>query len=257
VYQHPQKIASLLLPLLLSGCFQTHLNGVVAGSEISVSTLENPSRPIHALVATDDSTLVTWKGQDSWNKLAPGKRLAWMGLFFLPGNKLQTEDYYLVTARGGINRDPALENKYAEQGLPVRGSWHAVLPAEYVGEKNNQVSLLTEVCYQWLNSRREGRPMSSPQISQALDFAASRLAGDVNQDSSVDYLDILSWNMYRDMKHFKGDPQLLNRLNMAVTLDFPQPEIQRLSLQLLGEPAGGPPQSLASFLAYRLQAAFQ
>ena len=249
---HPCKLLLILFPLLLTGCFQTQLLGTVGGSEITVAPLDQPDRVLETHRATHVSQYIAWKGQERWDKWSRAAQLALIGIFRPTPDLLSADTYYLITIRGGINRDPDMRGNFHDEGRPVRGPWHAILPPASVGDFRNKASLLTEASYQWYRMHRSSPGASSPDIAQLLDDSAARLVGDVDENGKIEYRDVLIWNVYEHRALFTGDEEALRHLDVALSAGFPEQEIQRLVRKMMGEETAPPQRSFLDFMRWRL-----
>jgi len=240
-------LTALLLPL--TGCFQAQLHGVVGGAEVELSTLQQPGQVIATMTSVDADTIINWKGRERWDQWTAVQQLAFIGVFRPGVLKQPPGQCYLLTVRGGINRDPQLSREFQPRGRPVRGPWHAILPPGYVRGMRNKVSLLTEVAYQWYRLR--GSATDPEHVAGLLDDLAVRLVSDVDGDGSVDYRDVLVWDVYRDRDHYLGEMAALENFDAALTAGFPQVELERLVLQLLDEYEAPPEPGLLDYLRWR------
>jgi hypothetical protein len=223
----------LCFSLGLAGCFHVQLNGGVAGAEVTVASLHQPQHIISRFHSQDPQSMVAWKGQAAWDNYNDYLQTVWMGVVFLPAEQLQKQNLYLVTARGGDNRDSDMDLVMDEVPVRVRGEWHAIAAGYKFRELTNSVSLLTEACYQWLLYQHPGGLPDSAQILQELDAAAARMVDDINRDGAVDYSDVLVWNNYTHAGRYLGEAEDLQELAMLITLGFPRDYIVRAARQIV------------------------
>ena len=243
--------------LLLAGCFQTQTLGTVAGATVTVTALQQSEPELLTLHSTDANQYISWKGEERWLQFPAPLKLALVGVFRLPDGLVEPGRDYLVTAQGGINQDPGMTGSYQARGRPVHGQWHMVLPGNYPGNFKNKLSLLTEAAFQWLRYRSTEGYGSTDNVSELLDEAAQRLVTDLSGNGLVNYEDILLWDAYEHRGQYLGDPLALEQLDLAITLGFPQSEIQRLVLTMLGEYQAPPAPDFMEYLQRRLQAIFE
>ena len=211
----------LLFSSGLAGCFHVQLNGGIAAAEVTVASLEQPHQIINRLYSHDPQTMVAWKGQAAWDGYNANQKAICMGVVFLPAEQLREQNLYLVTARGGDNRDSDMNLSMDEAPVRIRGEWHAIVPGYKFMELRNSVSLLTEACYQWLLFEHDDKLPGSAQILLELDAAAVRMVDDINGDGVVDYSDVLAWNIYSDAMRYRGEAEELQELAMLISLGFP------------------------------------
>ncbi len=229
-----QLRALCILPatLLLAGCFQTQLNGTVAAATVTLTTLRQPLRTLYTITGSDKSQIIEHYGQDKWDKSNTVEKLTLTGVITLPEKEL-AKKYYLLTASGGSNRDPGALLQYLEDPRPVNGSWHAILPPHRVGHKNNRISLLTEASYQWVMGETHGQLPTDKKIGQLLDQVSRHLVGDVDRNGSVNYDDLLSWDIYWHKNLYLGDPVLLEQLDLVLSLNSVDDIVRKFALRLI------------------------
>ncbi len=217
--------------LLLSGCFQTQLNGPVGGAQVSVAPLDNPDQVIATAESWDreymeNNQAAAWAGANAFIKLF------WIGNFQLQLLGLDDNAYYLVTASGGedvnADRNSAIDNTYT----PVQGQWHALMSGAELKEIGPKVSGLTEAVYQWIKPLLG--ELSSAQIAYNLDRAARQVVVDISNDGQVTWLDALIWSRQLPGGPFIGDLNAVNQISDNVTANGTESERASLGLALIG-----------------------
>ncbi len=228
----------LAVAVALSGCFQTQLNGPVAGAEITLTALDNPALVLFTGITSDRAQVIEEYGDAAWTESSTIQKLLSTGVVRLPESDLDMNSYYLLTAHGGRNRDPGAQLRYLDQAHPVNGSWHAILPPHRIGHENNRISLLTEASYQWLLRENGGSLQNIMDLPAQLDRVARRAVGDLDLNGKVDYDDLLSWDIYAHKTLYRGNFQLLQHLDLALSLNSSPDIVRKFALQVIdGTPA--------------------
>ncbi len=246
------KFVAVCSLLLLNGCFQTQTMGTVAGAEVTITPLYQPGQVLESFTSSSRALVIEIEGQQIWDNYTPLQQLALLGLFRPQAGQLEPNNYYLITARGGSNRDPQLSGNFQQQARYVLGSWHAILPPNYVVDVRNKISLLSEAAYQWVGWRTGGNNPGTAQLQALLDEAARKLVTDVDGDGNISYVDILRWNVYQHRDLYLGDVAALQQLDAAITLGLPPAEIQHQVLVMLGEYSPPPEPELLDFVKSKL-----
>lgn len=226
--------------------------GTIAGAEVTITALYQPDQLLERFTSSSRALIIEIKGQQTWDSYPPQQQLSLLGWFRPRDGLLEPDNYYLITARGGINHDPGLSGNFQQQARYVQGSWHAILPAGSVLDVRNKVSLLSEAAYQWVDFHTAGNNPGARQLQVLLDEAASKLVGDVNADGDINYTDILRWNVYLHRDLYRGDAAALQQLDAAITLGLPPAEIQHQVLVMLGEYTPPPEPGLLDFVKLKL-----
>ncbi|MEE4191475.1 MAG: DUF1588 domain-containing protein [Halieaceae bacterium] len=218
--------------LLLSGCFQTQLNGPVGGAQVTVAPLDNPEQIIATAESWDQEFMENYRGGAAWASADAFIRLFWIGNFQLQLAGLEDDRYYLVTAAGGedvnADRNAAIDATYT----PVQGEWHALMSGADLKQIGPKVTGLTEAVYQWI--RPQLGSLSNAQIAYNLDRAARRVVVDISKDNQVTWLDALIWSRQLLGSPFIGDLSAINQVSDNVTANGSESERASLGSSLLG-----------------------
>ena len=227
-----RTLAGMVLPALLSACFQVQLNGPVSGADITVSELRDASI-VHARVQANslDSLLLT-VGQETWDSFGPVRKLWLLGVFVLELEQLQDDRLYLVTATGGEDTDLDRNGEEDSHYTPVAGRWRAIMSGAQLKSVGPKVSPLTEALYQWL--RADLGLLTDYQILYNLDLAAAGLVVDVDGDGAVSGTDLLHWSRLFDSDKLLANADTLNLITAALVDGSAEDERLAWSRELVG-----------------------
>lgn len=223
--------------LLLAACFQTSLGGTTGRTALSVAPLRNPSNVLATGNTRGEQYWIRERGQETWDTDHPMVRLLLVGM--LPPNDIDLDldsidpaALYLVTASGGEDMDPASEGAISETPEPVQGSWHAIVTGQRLIDGNIQVSALSEALYQQARTRLG--ELDDDDVLEQLNAAARLVVGDIDNDGSVNYADVMDFMRSVDADLFRGDITALDALSAGIRAGQPQDSLEALSASVLG-----------------------
>ena len=150
------KRSSILLFLflpLLPGCLQVELNGPVAGAEIRITLLKQGKIIATGFRSEDVASQQTFWGKAEWTGFDALTKAVLLGGVIVPDTDFVDEQYYLVTAYGGVDMDGNGNGRIDSSGVPVSREVHAIMKGSHLGEIYNRVTLLSEAIYQVLEWR--------------------------------------------------------------------------------------------------------
>jgi uncharacterized protein YkwD len=227
-------IPVLLLLSTLAGCFHAELNGSVAGATITITELRSGTTVGDPIVSLDESVAQsTYPDWGDWNATLRHWFLGMLTLAPEHRQRLDPDQLYLVTASGGFDTD--LLRDLAADDIPtaVDHQWHAIMSGEQLLEENYKVSALTEAVWRWIAADVE--QSSNSELLARLDEIASALVPDINQDSRIDYSDILSWTRILVLQNpFQGDFESLNAFSEALVLGSSDSALDALAEAIIG-----------------------
>ena len=193
----------MLLSLSLTACFHIQLNGSVGGGTLTVAPLRDPGNVIDSAESWTPSFLIDLWGQEKWDSHPSLTNLLFVGITQLEPQGLNPEALYLLTASGGEDFDPDAQLVLSDNPETVQGKWHMIASGKRILEGNLKVSALTEALYQQLAARLS--EWSDDEVLARLNASAQLLVGDVDENGSVNYDDVLRWNRTVDGAHYRGN----------------------------------------------------
>lgn len=209
-----RTIALILLSLLtLSGCYQTQIKGPVAAASVSVSEI-NQEPSITQANSWDSPILLAILGQETLDSFNDFNRLVLLGVVSSDAKKFKNNRYYLLTASGGQDFDTDQDLATDATGTPVLSDWHTIATGKDLKKAGVQVSVLTEVVYQYLSPRLSNLP--TVDLKLQLNLLAKRLVSDVTDDDKVNYRDLLEWSQLFDRAALRVDTAVLSDFEDAL-----------------------------------------
>jgi cyclophilin family peptidyl-prolyl cis-trans isomerase len=177
------------------------------------------------------------RGQEAWDAEHPLVRLLLVGMLTQEDMPVDTvgldpDALYLVTASGGVDRDPASGRAISDSPENVQGNWHAIATGQRILDGNIQVSALSEAIYQQVRSRLD--QLSDEAVIEQLEAAARLLVTDTDKSGTVDYNDVLDFSRSLDADRFRGDIATLDALAEAVRAGQPQASLESLAADAFG-----------------------
>ena len=185
----------ILASIFLVACKQAQIDGPVAGGIVTVEELRTTAVVVSGETTFDEAWGSTVEG---WDEFEPLVKRALLGITLLNTQEFDEETWYLMTVEGGD--DYGSEGELASD--QVFGGVHALLKGSRLDGQSTTLSPLTEAAYQSVKDDIGG--LSDEQLQAALDELAPQLVGDVDENGSVDYADVLSWN-----RLLHNNPELL------------------------------------------------
>ncbi|WP_369795126.1 peptidylprolyl isomerase [Halioglobus sp. HI00S01] len=215
-------LLAALVCLCLSGCFQIQLNGGVGNAELSIAPLRFPGHVQATATSWNAATLREQWGEETWANVSDFAKLLSVGVAQPALENIDPDTLYLVTATGGVDYDPQLQQQgLSESPEAVQGRWHAIVAGERILEGNIKVSALTHALY--LQVRNAGfDALQSEEILTQLDAAATLVVGDVDQNGTIDYSDVLRFHRNLDTDKFHGDLAGLDALANGIRAGQPE-----------------------------------
>jgi hypothetical protein len=233
-------ISTLLIVVLLSGCFQVERVGPVVGADVTIERLVGNITRQDGLKTRSEQYYQTDLGTRRWQSFKPLIRLLHLGTVEI--NELLYDDnrMYLVTASGGYDMDSNGDNFIDRVATRERidGQLHALMTGAQLKLGNSRVSLLTEAFYQSLSPDLDS--MTSAEIRSALNEMARATVEDINKDDVVDYYDALRWSNIFNQEKYRGSAIFLERLAFGVWLDLDDDTLQLMSADLIERAAWQP-----------------
>ncbi len=229
---------------VLAGCFHTQLGGSVGGATITIAPLDNPSQILTSGTSWDDQFWIDRYSQAEWDEWGPVFQQYLLGVAILNTDMLDDDTLYLVTASGGQDTDANYDDSTDGQYTDVRGEWHLIVTGKRAKKGNLRISALTEAAYQAVKDEIAGG--SDRQITATLDAIAQDLLGDLDEDGTVTYEDLLKWSRLGTKL---GNPSTgvsaLNELSAAVTNNATDSEIAAAAGTITRREVDSPPFSVS------------
>lgn len=177
---------AIFASVLLVGCEQAQMHGPIGGGSVTVEELRSGNIVVSNEVTMDEATAAAaLAGYSSGSDFI--KRTV-LGIVLLDRFEFRADTWYLMTVEGGFD--------YGADGpilaTSVAGSVHALIEGSRLTEGDITLSPLTEAAYQFVAEHLD--TLSDAQLQTALDQLAPELVGDVDENSSVEYADVLVWN---------------------------------------------------------------
>jgi hypothetical protein len=177
---------AILASVFLVACEQAQMHGPVGGGSVTVAELRSGiivvSNQVTMDEATADAALAGYSDGSDFIKRTV------LGIVLLDNFEFRADTWYLMTVAGGFD--------YGVDGplvpTSVAGSVHALIEGSRLTESNITLSPLTEAAYQFVAAHLD--TLSDAQLQAALDDLAPELVGDVDENSTVEYADVLAWN---------------------------------------------------------------
>ncbi len=224
------RLAILASGALLQGCLYVELYGPVSGASVTIAPLRGGAALIEdASSFTPEQTEALFSSGD-WAELTENQKVSLMGAVELPKDELLPNQFYLITASGGLDYDYNSDQQRDATGEPVLGTWHAILTGRQL-KGITRVSVMTEAVYRYLLPDLDD--MSNKELQAALDDAAQRLVEDINNDDVVDYKDVVSWTATAYADRFRGEEFLLQRLRTDIEYDLSADSLDIDAVQLV------------------------
>jgi hypothetical protein len=196
----------LALTFALSGCFQLQVKGPVGGGTVVVTKL-GEEEPIAQLESWDVPFLINLYGVEKWNSFTEIVRVMLTGVVPVDRTLYESDGYYMLTASGGrdwdVNQDLLLDTV----GSEVNSEWHAIVAGAEMKVTGVQLSVLSEIVYQYLSL--ELNNLSDVDLRIRLDLLAQRMVGDIEADGDVDYVDLLRFSQILHRESLQVDESLL------------------------------------------------
>ncbi len=235
--QGSRLVILFVAALALTGCFQAQLNGPVSGAQFEVTELRDSAVVLVENTGMTEASVIADKGAEEWAGFGALLRLLHFGVITDKLVNPSPDTLYLVAATGGQDLDWNQDLKPDAAGTKIQGQWHAITSGNAVNNAENKVSALTEAVYQWLAPALGS--LSDEQVLQYLDRIAPSLVGDVNNNGSIEYSDVLEWShlLKADASLLRADPQVLLGLATNVRNNGSLERRLELAVQLLGEPS--------------------
>ncbi len=204
--QKHRAILILLGLLALPGCYQAQIKGPVASASISVSEI-NTGKSISQASSWDSPLLLELLGQETLDSFSDFNQLILLGVFSSDDKQFKNNRFYLLTASGGEDFDTDQNLQIDTLGTPVLSDWHAITVGRDLKKAGLQVSVLTEVVYQYLSPRLSN--LTKKDLKLQLNLLAERLLTDITQDNKVNYRDVLEWSQMFDRQALLVDTALV------------------------------------------------
>lgn len=220
-----RNLLSLSLPLILAGCLQVELRGPVVGAEITVQNLRTQEVVIDGVTtSTEQSTAQTWAEQ--WGDWPDSLRLAFMGSADIPAGDLDDDTLYLVSARGGYDKDWNRDNKIDSAGMPLDRSMHAIMTGAQLKSALIRVNSITDGIYQYLSPRLSS--LTDVEILAELDKHTGRMIGDADRNGQKNYQDALTWTRTSQNFPYRGPEIFHTRMARGIQSDLYSTDIRFL-----------------------------
>ena len=140
-----------------------------------------------------------------------GESLITSGIFHFTQevkDSIEDDKYYVMSVIGGDDIDSDDDGIVDDIFTKNLGSIHAIVDSKYIKYKNFKVNILTEVVYQ-LSKDLINIESNVSAIAQHLNTVSkSLLKEDVNNDSIIDYQDVLAWSPQFDKGKLSRDYDL-------------------------------------------------
>ncbi len=226
-----------LATFVLTACVHVQLNSSVSGARISLVSLQEPARVLLDQVTTTPDFAIDQLGLPGWDQLGGFEQLLWLGQGILAGPQLQDEEFYLLTASGGLDEDGNLDNQKDTVGTPVAGTWHALVTGAQIRGNQARVTTLTEATYRYLEPLLE--TLDEAELRQKLDAIAPRVVPDINGDDQIDYTDLLAWTQLHNPLDYRRDIDFIDDLSGAIITGVGTPLIRDLAVRVIDGVPGG------------------
>jgi len=226
--------ATLVMSLLLTGCFHIQLHGSVGGGEVTIAPLRSPDNVLATATSALPADLIEQWSQGLWDEWPSLLRLLLVGVttFDKPLPPLDPAALYVVSASGGEDYDPDNSLSLTDSPVTVQGSWHVIATGQRIVDGNLKVSALTEALYRQQLSLLSTQ--TDAQIQSRLEASAELVVGDVDKSGSVDYDDVLRWHRSLDGKFSLGKLAAVDALSDAITSGQPAAMLDELAKDVLG-----------------------
>ncbi len=232
----------IVASVLLVACKQAQIDGPVAGGIITVEELRSSTVVVSGESTFDEALLAP--ALDDWDEFEPLVKRALLGITLLNTQDFDADTWYLMTVEGGED--------YGSEGdivpAQVFGGVHALLKGSRLDGQSTTLSPLTEAAYQFVKDDIDG--LNDEQLQAVLDELAPQLVGDVDENGSVEYADVLSWNrlLHNNPELLKAAAAPLDSLTQAMRDVTSDSVLSELAAALFDEPDSGDP-ALAFFAA--------
>ncbi|MFT5481506.1 MAG: serine protease [Halieaceae bacterium] len=221
----------------LLACVHVQLNSSVSGARITVALLRQPTEILSEHLTNASSEVISDIGQGAWDGLSGFQRLLLLGHTILFFSEFDADALYLITASSGSDEDFNLDNEKDLFGTPVMGSWHAILTGEQIRDNQARVSTLTEALYRYLEPQLDG--LTDAEIRAELDNRSAELVPDLNDDSTLSYLDVLSWTQLFNALEYRREIAYIDDLSLAVINGENDAVLRELAARVVDGVEGG------------------
>jgi cyclophilin family peptidyl-prolyl cis-trans isomerase len=176
--------------------------------------------------------LVDLWGAEKWAEQPSLVQLLFVGITELTPDGLDPDALYLVTASGGQDFDPEVQRVLSDSPVTVQGSWHAIATGQRIMAGNFKVSALTDALYRQMQARIG--QWSDAEILARLHASAQLVVGDVDNNGTVDYDDVLRWHRTVDGTYYLGDLTDVDALSAAIIAGQPASMLSERAKAVLG-----------------------
>jgi len=122
------------------------------------------------------------------------------GAFSFTDVVLADEDYYLIEISGGKDTDPNDDGVVDAEMIDIQGKVTAIVSGSQLVENNIRVTALSDIQTLFIRTNANGYELSD---SQLLDYIASGLIQDINDDGLTNSLDLLLFNPLENQSNLK------------------------------------------------------
>ncbi len=158
--------------------------GYISGGTVKLFALTDLTSPI-ATTVSSTSSVVSEAGRFTFKKVS-----------------LITKNYYLVEVSGGKDIDPNDDGVIdADEAVELKGSVYALAKGLDLENGDVRINALSDMAYQKLKGSLSN--LSDTQIKTALDKSANQYLFNINEDSIVDYKDILAFDPTKHLDRTK------------------------------------------------------
>ncbi len=213
-----KKICVLVLSISLASCFQVQLLGPVAGAHVEIYQLPDLSTPVYTGSSTN---MAPFLALPDFQELPGSLLLSWSGL--VGPNELAVEEgaWYLVVATQGTDVDSNSDGVLDSTGQALTGTLRALVPANRMEDLQFRLSIITELTYQVAQLTYDlEQPIDSMLLQLSLNSAAAgSITADITGDDSIDYDDLLDWDIASNREAISYDGNNLDQFAQFINTD--------------------------------------
>lgn len=148
--------------------------------------------------------------------------------------KFDDNAWPLASVSGGLDYDIDADRRIDDSPTQIFGTVLAIMSGSRLKQGAFALNPLTECAYQFV--REYVNLLSNAELGNALNNLAPELLSDVEEDTVLDYGDILSWNR-RSTAVFVGGKAALDSLALAMTMGENQETVQARAMAVTSRKA--------------------
>lgn len=220
----------IVAALALAACEQAQMHGPIVGGSVTVTDLRSGVVSHEGTATATEEQTIPLYGEEAWDGFSDYVKLLLLGIHQFGAPAFDADSWYLMAVEGGEELDHGKTFSLDSQPFQVQGSVHALVKGELLNEGSFTLSPVTEAAWQFVRDRVDD--LSDAEILAALDDIAGDLVGDVDDNGSVDYADVLTWNRLLHLPFLVADANAIDDLAAAMEEGQSASTVQSIAIAL-------------------------